>query len=314
MRRPAFLIFVNFAILIVVFAMLTQALFIVQRVAVTEELSGRVDVQRGGAGNFQPLSRNSFVKTSDVVRAEGDGMAEFKWSDGTRIRLTPNSQLTINKVSYNSLQKADSSHFKLTNGKVFVRIVKPLGPKSQFEVETPTAVATVRGTIFSVEVKEGKTEVAVYKGEVKVSSQKGKDKQERTIRPGEVAVSLHPGRLATVPSSVQVAEFERQPSIVRPELSAEIKELKDNRGVLLTGRTEAGDQVTVNGRSVPVLGTGVFRMRLDVKTGQNDFVITSTDKHGAQSSVTKTFVCESPVACSKTTRTGVPSSLAPIAQ
>lgn len=314
MRKPALLIFVNFAILIVVFAMLTQALFIVQRVAVTEELNGHVDVQRGGKGNFQPLSRNSFIKTNDVVRAEGDGMAEFKWSDGTRLRLTPNSQLTIKKVSYNSLQKADSSQFKLTNGKVFVRIVKPLASNSAFEVETPTALASVRGTVFSVEVKDGKTEVAVYKGEVKVSSSNGKEKQEETILPGKVVQSSQPGSLETVSSSVHMAQFESQPSIVRPELSATIKPLKDNRGVLLTGQTEVGDKVTVNGRAVPVLFNGVFRVNLDAKAGHNEFVITATDKHGAQSSVIKTFVCQSSAACSKATTAHAPVSFAPTAQ
>ncbi len=314
MRRPALLIFVNFAILVVVFAMLTQALFIVQRVAVTEELNGHVDVQRGGKGSFQPLSRNSFVKTNDVVRAEGDGMAEFKWSDGTRLRMTPNSQLTIKKVSYNSLQKVDSSQFKLTSGKVFVRIVKPLGSGSQFEVETPTALASVRGTVFSVEVTDGKTEVAVYKGEVKVSSSNGKEQQEETISPGEVVQSSKPGILETVSSSAHTAEFESQPSIVQPELTAAIKPLKNKRGVLLTGQTEVGDQVTVNGRAIPVLFNGVFRVNMDVKPGHNEFVITTTDKHGAQSSVTKSFVCESSAACSNPNTAGAPTALAPAAQ
>jgi hypothetical protein len=291
MRRPALLIFVNFAILIVVFAMLSQTLFIVQRVAVTEELSGHVGVQRGGKGDFHPLSKNGIVKMSDVVRAEGDGMAEFKWSDGTRLRLTPNSQLTIKKVSYNSLKKADNSQFKLTSGKVFVRFVKPLAPTSRFEVETPTVVATVRGTIFSVEVKDGKTEVAVYKGQVKVSSHNGKQKQEATILAGEVVQSSQPGVLKTVPSAVKAAEFESQRSIVEPELSANIKPLEDG-GAMLTGQTEAGDRVTVNGRSVRVFGNGVFRMRLDEKAchnNLNNFVITTTDKHGVQATVTKKF-------------------------
>jgi hypothetical protein len=302
------LIFVNFAILIIVFAMLSQALFIVQRVAVTEELSGHVGVQRGGKGNFQPLSRNSFVKMSDVVRAEGDGMAEFKWSDGTRLRLTPNSQLTIKKVSYNSLKKADSSQFKLTSGKVYVRIVKPLARDSHFEVETPTAVAAVRGTIFSVEVKDGKTEVAVYKGTVKVSSHNGKQRQEEIIEPGEVVQSSAPGILKTVPSRVEAAEFESQPSIVQPELSASIKPLKDGDGAILMGQTEAGDKVTVNGRSVRVFGNGVFRMRLDEKSCHNDFVITTTDKHGAQATITKKL---GPRA-SATSPNSTQSSVAPI--
>jgi hypothetical protein len=289
MRRPALLIFVNFAILIVVFTMLTQALFIVQRVAVTEELSGHVGVQRGGEGSFQPLSRNSFVKMNDVVRAEGDGMAEFKWADGTRLRLTPNTQLTLKKVSYNALQKADSSQFKLTSGKVFVRIVKSLSPTSRFEVETPTAVAAVRGTIFSVAVQDGKTEVAVYKGEVKVTSNAGKKVQEKTIAPGQVALSAKQGSIQTEDESVEKAEFESQPSIVQPDLTVDVKPASEAGAALVTGQTEAGNKVTVNGRPARVLANGMFRLRVEVQPGQNRFVVVSTDKHGAVASVTPTL-------------------------
>jgi hypothetical protein len=70
----------------------------------------------------------------------------------------------------------------------------------------------------------------------------------------------------------------------------------------------------VNGRAVPVLFNGVFRVNLDVKAGRNEFVITTTDKHGAQSSITKTFVCQSSAACPKPTTAHTPIALAPTTQ
>lgn len=285
MRRPFFLIFVNFGILLVLLAMLTQSLFIVQRIAVTEEISGHVDVQRGGRGDFRPLSRDSLVKTNDVVRAANDGSAEFRWPDGMRMMVTPGTQLAIKKVSFNSAQRADSSEFKLDSGKIFVRIVKNLASGSKFEVETPTAVAAVRGTIFSVEVRDGKTQVAVYKGEVKVSSAAKNDKKTQVIAPGQIALSAKSGEIQTRADASQNVAFEAQKSIVTPELRARVVAMQDTKTLLVAGQTEAGNSVTIDGKPVRVLGNGDYRLRVPVKIGENSYIIKTVDKHGATSSV-----------------------------
>ncbi len=286
-RKPLFLIFANFAILLLVFAMLTQSLFVVQRIAVTEEVAGDVVVQRSGKGEFQHVTKKTLIKNNDVLRAGDDGMAEFKWLDGTRLKMTPNTQLTIKKMTSNTLKKGDRSEFKLTSGKVFVRIMKSLTPTSKFEIETPTAVAAVRGTIFSVSVEGGKTQVAVYKGSVKVSS--GDDsKAQKTIVPGEVALSEKSGTVETKPSSVVNADFESQPSIVKPELTAQVKALKTPSKALVQGQTEVGDKVTIDGRPTRVRGNGSFLQRVDLKPGLNSFTVVTTDKHGATHSVIAT--------------------------
>lgn len=283
MRRPFFLIFVNFSILLVLLAMLTQSLFIVQRVAVTEDLRGHVEVQRGGRGTFQQLSKDGLIKTNDVVRSAQDGAAEFRWPDGTRMAITPGTQLTIKKVSFNSAARVDNSEFKIAAGKIFVRITKGLAPDSKFEVETPTAVASVRGTIFSVEVKDDKTQVAVYKGEVKVSSG---DEKPLAIAPGEVAISAQNGDLKTRADASQNAIFEAQKNIVTPELEARAVATRDPKMRLVVGQSEAGDTVTVDGKEVRVLANGVFRLALPAK---NSYEIKTTDKHGATATVTATY-------------------------
>ena len=79
-----------------------------------------------------------------------------------------------------------------------------------------------------------------------------------------------------------------QPSIVQPDLQADVQSLKDNKA-LVQGTTEKGNQVTVNGKAVKVLGNGRFMHRVTLQPGDNAFAITSTDRHGGVTTVNKSI-------------------------
>lgn len=266
-------------ILIVVFALLTQSLFIVQRLATTNKLQGQVEVQRGGKGSFTALSSNSLIKTGDVVRSGQDGVAEFKWLDGTRWKITPNTEITVKKAVSNVIQRSQTSELELTRGKVFVRIMRELSHASKFEVETPTAVAAVRGTIFSVEVVNGKTQVAVFKGHVQVTSG---PTHAAIINPGQAAVSAQLGALQTIASTVADAEFAAQPTIIKPELTAHINHVAGSAKAFIHGLTEAGDIVTVNDEPVRLLANCLFNKRVTLQPGHNLFMVVTRDRHGVK--------------------------------
>ena len=288
MRRSTYLIFINAMILIVVFALLAQSLFIIKRLAQAETVTGKVLVQHSGKGDFTPLSAGEFIKTDDVVKTGADGKAEFKWADGTRLNILPDSDLVVRKANYNMAKKSDESQFRLNNGTIFVRIMKSLAPQSKFEVETPTAVAAVRGTIFMVRVQNGRTQVAVHKGSVKVSSGEGDDAHEALIMPGRVATSSAAGEVQTSADTEADAEFTEHTDITKPELTARILPLRDNRAIV-QGRAEAGDTVTVNGKEIEVLGSGAFFYRVKLTPGLNSFVIVARDKHNESAQITKTY-------------------------
>ncbi|MBV9468198.1 MAG: FecR domain-containing protein, partial [Abitibacteriaceae bacterium] len=274
-------------ILIVIFALLTQSLVIVQRLATPVKLQGLVEVQRSGKGDFTPLSNNTPIKTGDVVRSGKDGIAEFKWVDGTRWKIMPNTEIIVKKATANWIKKADTSELELTTGKVFIRIMKELTPASKFEVETPTAVAAVRGTIFSVEVAHGQTQVAVFKGHVKVTS--GDSHHEAMINPGQAAVSAQVGALETISSATADAQFASQPTIIQPELTARITQIGTENKALVRGTTEAGDIVTVNDNPVQILSNGLFNHRVTLQPGQNIFNVVTLDRHGVKTTKVLTF-------------------------
>lgn len=169
MRRPFFLLFTNACILIVVLMMLMQSVAVLQLLAVADVLQGTVQVRSGATQPFRILQPGGVIKTGDTIRSGADGTAEFRWLDGTRLRIQPNSQITIRRSSLNLKKRAQTSEFLLTSGKIFVRIPQKLNATSRFEIDTPTATTTVRGTIFSVSADDSETKVAVWKGRVDVS-------------------------------------------------------------------------------------------------------------------------------------------------
>lgn len=286
MRKPVLLIFANACILIVIFVLLAQSLFIVQRVALARNVSGQVTVQRGGAGAFTPLSTGAAIKSGDTVRTGAKSEAEFAWQDGTRWKLSPDSSLTVQTALFNPAKKSEVSRLRLESGQVLVRVVRPMPLASRFEIETPSALATVRGTIFRVAVLGAQTQVKVFQGRVEVSDPGGARKI--SITPGQkVRASILDFKTSADPDQ---SEFLAQPTFLKPELQVQVRSAAPGTA-LLSGQTEAGDRVTIDGVKVPVLGTGHFLKRVKIGDGQAKWKIESTDRHGA-----KTVVWQSPPA------------------
>ncbi|MDI6739816.1 MAG: FecR family protein [Candidatus Edwardsbacteria bacterium] len=108
----------------------------------------------------------------DSIRTGKDSRAELNFSDGTVVRLGDNTRFFIRENS------SDRS-FQLLWGKFWAKVVK-LAEKSKFEVESPTAVAGVRGTVFKVEVdKDSTSRVAVEEGMVEVTNSRVRARQIR---------------------------------------------------------------------------------------------------------------------------------------
>ncbi|MDE3068363.1 MAG: FecR domain-containing protein [Verrucomicrobiota bacterium] len=100
-------------------------------------------------GRMPPLMRMNVTAQQNVIRVEGD------------------SVLAIDKLAYTDTgaETATDTELDLRAGKVFGN-VKKLSAMSRFEIKTPTGVAGIRGTAFTLSV-DGT--VTVYSGSVVVS-------------------------------------------------------------------------------------------------------------------------------------------------
>lgn len=101
--------------------------------------------------------------TGDSVMTGKDSRAELSFVDGTSVRISEQARLLV--VQADTLRS-----LKLLWGRLWAKVARLSSSKTRFQVETPTAVAGVRGTVFRVEVDaDSATRVAVEEGEVEVS-------------------------------------------------------------------------------------------------------------------------------------------------
>ena len=142
------------------------------------QMSGQVSVLRGTA-SFA-LNVGDLVSPTHVVVTGPDGSATFQVADGSTIEVYPNSRFVFRETVGNW---EELLHMLL--GRVRVEIQHLGGRPNPNKVRTATAVISVRGTVFDVEVEDsdGTTLVAVEEGKVEVRHllQTG----SRLLNPGE---------------------------------------------------------------------------------------------------------------------------------
>ncbi len=103
------------------------------------------------------------VKGGEMIVTLSDGHAIFRISDGSTFEVFPNS-----RVSFQDKWTIEDM-LTLLLGRIRVQIEHRNGPNHK-KVQTPTAVISVRGTIFDVSVEDddGTTYVSVEEGQVDV--------------------------------------------------------------------------------------------------------------------------------------------------
>jgi hypothetical protein len=140
-----------------------------KEVATVIELEGQVSVLRGGqVALFQKGTPGvpaglCGVNAKEEIVTGPDGHAVFQINDGSRFEVFPNSRVTFQG------QWTIEDMLELFLGKIRVQIEHRDGPNPK-KVSTPTAVISVRGTVFDVAVEDddGTTYVGVEDGQVLV--------------------------------------------------------------------------------------------------------------------------------------------------
>ena len=120
-----------------------------------------------GEKEWKPVAEGQTLYETDSVRTGAKSEMEITLGNGDIIKIYPGTEITLSHLkSENSSVKP--SGIMLLIGKIFFK-GKP--NQSNFQVETQSAVAAVRGTQFTAEFTGTKTLLAVYEGKVAVTAQ-----------------------------------------------------------------------------------------------------------------------------------------------
>lgn len=118
---------------------------------------------------LSPAETGTFIFNSDILLTKDNSLAIVNFSDnGAIIKLFSNSTLTIGLEKDIGIAKK----LNLNSGNLWAKVTSDLG---SFSVQTPTAVAAVKGTKFltSVDPQTGYTTVLVFDGTIELGNEFG---------------------------------------------------------------------------------------------------------------------------------------------
>ena len=148
--------------------------------AVATEIIGRVDVMRDTTP--WALSVGDAIRPRQLLLTGPDGYAAFRLADGSTFEIYSNARVTFRDTpgDWKDL-------LEVWLGRIRVHIQKLGGQPNNNRVRTPTAVISVRGTIFDVNVEDDGdvTAVSVEEGLVEVDHRLLRTGKPVPLRPGE---------------------------------------------------------------------------------------------------------------------------------
>ena len=164
---------------------------------------GDVTITKSAQGDTVDATIGMFLHGGDLIKTGEESYASVIFQDdGSRLILDANTQLTLNATRK---EKKLSKRLSLGGGKLWAKITKKKG--ADFQIKTPTTVASVKGTDFVVHElsNPGETDYWITQDCVQIANEANpdgtvvcegykvhatKDTMEITpIEPGEVPIA-----------------------------------------------------------------------------------------------------------------------------
>jgi len=159
-------------------------------------LSGSVQYQEPGSAKWQSGTDGIVLAAGTRIRTSSDSHALLTFFEGSTLRLEADTDVEIREIERGE-QQTTVIVLKQWTGRTWSRVVKMTDQGSRYEIETPTAVAAVRGTLFTTAVDEtGSTEVATTSGLVSVMAQ-----GEEVLIPPKQKTHVSAGKAPTPPET-----------------------------------------------------------------------------------------------------------------
>lgn len=200
----------------------------------------------------------------DTIETDEESRVVLRFDDMSVLTLGEESIVEINQMLYDPHEKSRETVIKLVRGKLRVKAAKIASSRTNFEIQTPTAVIGVRGTEFIVDVdRRGHTRVVTLEGLVamkplpRVGSRRT-GRSERSATEQEAATEGE-GEGGGEGAESQAGQPEAPPQAGQPEVETQ------GEGEILVGANSGGS----------VGGDGVVA-QLELSQGDIEAAVQST--------------------------------------
>jgi hypothetical protein len=175
-RAPAFRLALVGALALALFAiggsfLLSWSGVSVAQMATLDQVSGKVEFLPTGSDTWRPVSASEQLKAGSQVRTGPRSAARLRFFDGSTTDLGAEAGLAVVQMNVQRDGGKAVILLRQTSGQTYSHVQRLPDQVSRFEIRTPAAVVTVRGTEFTTTVGiDGTTSVAVAAGLVEVTA------------------------------------------------------------------------------------------------------------------------------------------------
>ncbi len=201
-------------------------------------VTGQVTLHRGEAD--QALNVGDMLQQGDRISTAASATAEVFIKGQGIVRLSESTEMTLASLQENMKTKID---LKSGSSAFFLRKMDRAG---EFTVQSPTAVAGVRGTAFMMSVQSStESHVALYDGSIAVKNDKGKE--VILSEPGELAIhsgqdisdkAVRPLSKESLNALKKIAVFQRSTIMEYNSILDDMKSNEVMKGIEINGSTD----------------------------------------------------------------------------
>ena len=133
---------------------------------------GDVLIMKSGINSWLEAQVGMTLESGDIIKAGDDSRAVITFFEGSTIELEAGTEISVSELSLAIDTGSTTISLKQEIGKTVSRVEKLADPASRYEVETPGAMAVVRGSIMLVYVDlQGGTTIGCEAGNVTGTAQ-----------------------------------------------------------------------------------------------------------------------------------------------
>jgi hypothetical protein len=158
------------------------------KAAVITFCEGDTQLQRAGASGWIAVEEKETLAENDVVKTGVNSRITITFLNGSTIELEPGTQVEIKELANG---KTRVTRLRQEIGETWSKVEKLVDTESRYEIETPAAVAAVRGSqMIVVVIANGTTSVGNVEGSISVMAQGEEvvvpEGKHSTVAPGGV--------------------------------------------------------------------------------------------------------------------------------
>jgi hypothetical protein len=134
--------------------------------------NARAKADRNNVATWPDARLGMALRESDMIATLAESEARIETPNGSEVRLKENSTVEVAKLAGGN----GAAKLKVNDGSIIANVKKMTGAKGSFELETPTALAAIRGTTVELDSRKGTgTTVKTFDGTVQVAPAKSKN-------------------------------------------------------------------------------------------------------------------------------------------